>query len=408
MERLAAALLESAHFRTPRPRIAMLLGPRGVGKSFLAQELQSRRGSPGVCAFWDDWEFRKKSLCSPYAVFEQHQPLLFKKVLALVDEFTKAPRCWELMSDLFNAYSEKIDFIATSSYLSQLTINNNRFISSKCNLYRVHPLSLSEILKVGFLPSKDKCGRILDSILAAPPNPGRRGHNALDSLLKFGGFPMSFIVQNEKKHADLLKERRWRMVREDLREMTRLQQLPGVEILMDMILPGSILSFNSMKMNLGVNGATARLWLRHLERLHYCFRVEPFAGKLPRALRHASKLYLWDWSAVSAAGLRFENLVACALLRWCHFAQDWGGENLELRFVRDKERRSVPFLLTLGGRPRLLVATTIGETGPVGHLRYFSERLRVPGVLVALGSKGVGLESGVRVLPAAAFLAGLP
>ena len=300
----------------------MLFGPRGVGKSFLAHELQMRRGSPGVAALWDDWGFRKKALSSPYAIFEEHQPLLFKKVLALIDEFIKAPRSWELMADFFNAHSENIDFIATSSYYSKLALNNKRFINSKCSIYRIHPFSLSELLKVGFLPSRDKCARILDSILITPPNPGRRGQTALDSLLKLGGFPTSFLGQSDKKHSVFLKERRERLVRDDLREMTRLQQLPGVESLMDLIVPGSLISFNASRRNLGVNGATVRLWLGHLERLHYCFRVEPFSGTLPRALRHASKLYFWDWSQVSDAALRFENLVACALLRWCHFAQD--------------------------------------------------------------------------------------
>jgi hypothetical protein len=408
MERLAGALLETVHFRAAKPRIAVLLGPRGVGKTFLALEQQKRRGSQGSAAFWDDWEFRKKAISSPYSFLDQQQTLLFKKILALIDEFSKAPRCWDHITDLYNAQSEKVDFIATSSYLANLSLQNKRFIISKCNRYRIHPISLSELLKVGFIPSKDKCDKIIRSIIFSPPDTGKRGANYLDSLLKLSGFPEPLLSQSEKKHDIWLKSRHDTLIREDLREMTRIQQLPGVESLMDLIIPGALLSFNNLRLNLGVNGATVRLWLGQLERLHHCFRVEPYAGKLPRTLRHACKLYLWDWSAVADGALRLENLVACALLRWCHFAQDWGGERLELRFVRDKERRSVPFLLTLNGKPRLLVATALGEAGEVGHLRYFSERLKVPGVLVALGRKGGGELGGMRVLPAASFLAAIP
>jgi predicted AAA+ superfamily ATPase len=408
MLRLTSALLESMHFRAARPRIALLLGPRGVGKSFLAQALQDRRGSPGVCASWDDWGFRKGAISSPYAIFDKYQPLLFNKNLALIDEFEKAPRRLELISDFFNAHSEKIDFIATSSYSYKLTLHNKDFISSKCSTYHIHPFSLSEILQTGFLPNKDKCDRIIGSITTTPPNPGRRGNNAFDLLFKLGGFPMSFVCQSEKKNSALIKERHDRLIHDDLRDMTRLQQLPGVENLIDMMSPGSLLSFNSMKNKLGVNGATVRLWLDHLERLHYCFRVEPFSGKMPRTLRNANKLYLWDWSAVDGAELRFENLTACALLRWCHFAQDWGGENLRLHFIRDKERRSVPFLLTLDGRPRLLVATAVGESGPMAHLKYFSARLKVPAVLVATERKFVEEDDGVKLMPATSFLAAIP
>ncbi|MDD5627853.1 MAG: AAA family ATPase [Elusimicrobia bacterium] len=408
MERLAGALLESLHFRSAKPRIALLEGPRGVGKTFIAQQLQRRRGSQGVCASWDDWEFRKKALTSPYSIFEGHQTLLFKKVLALVDEFEKAHRKWDFLTDLYNAHSDKIDFIATSSYNSKLSLNNRKFIRSKCSRYRIHPFCLSELIKAGFLPSRDTCVKVLSTVLTSPPDPGRRGKNALELLIKFGGFPSAFICQNEKKHAGIIKERRDRLVREDLREMTRIHQLPGVESLMDMVSPGALLSFNTLRLRLGINAATARLWLDQLERLHFCFRVEPFAGRLPRALRHAAKLYLWDWSCVANAELRFENLIACALLRWCHFAQDWGGEDLELRFVRDKERRSVPFLLVLDGKPRLLVGTAAGEAGALGPLRYFSQRLRVPAVLAAAGCKAAAESTGVKVVPAAAFLAGIP
>ena len=408
VERLAGALLETVHFRAAKPRIAVLLGPRGAGKTFLALEQQKRRGSQGSAAFWDDWEFRKKALSSPYSFLDQHQALLFKKVLALIDEFAKAPHCWDHITDLYNAQSEKVDFIATSSYLANLSLHNKRFIKSKCSRYRIDPISLSEALKVGFIPSKDKCDKIINSIIASPPETGRRGANLLELLLKFGGFPEPFLSQSDKKHEIWLKNHKETLIRDDLREMTRIQQLPGVEALMDLIIPGALLSFNTMRLNLGVNGATARLWLGHLERLHYCFRVLPYAGKLPRALRHACKLYLNDWSGVVDPALRFENFVACSLLRWCHYAEDWCGERLELQFIRDKEKRSAPFLLTLNGRPRLLVGTCLGEAGEVRHLRYFSERLNVPVVLAALGRKAVGEVGGVRVLPAASFLAAIP
>lgn len=48
---------------------------------------------------------------------------------------------------------------------------------------------------------------------------------------------------------------------------------------------------------------------------------------------------------------RFENLVACHLLKWCHFQQDTEVRNVELRYFRDAERREVDFVIMEDNKP---------------------------------------------------------
>jgi predicted AAA+ superfamily ATPase len=54
---------------------------------------------------------------------------------------------------------------------------------------------------------------------------------------------------------------------------------------------------------------------------------------------------------------RFENLVACHLLKWTHFEQDTQGRDLELCYFRDIAGREVDFVVIEGRRPRLSGAT---------------------------------------------------
>lgn len=117
---------------------------------------------------------------------------------------------------------------------------------------------------------------------------------------------------------------------------------------------------------------SVRLWLAQLERLYYCYRILPYAGKLARSLRRKPKLYLHDWSEIPEEGKRFENMMASALSRWCNFAQDWGQEKLGLHFVRDKEKREVDFLLTHEGKPQLLVEARLSDLQPSAALHYFA------------------------------------
>lgn len=57
------------------------------------------------------------------------------------------------------------------------------------------------------------------------------------------------------------------------------------------------------------------------------------------------KNYLWDWSSVEIEGLRFENMVASHLLKYYHFIEDTEGDSIELRFLRDHDKREVDFVV---------------------------------------------------------------
>src|SRR3989344_2890468 len=65
-------------------------------------------------------------------------------------------------------------------------------------------------------------------------------------------------------------------------------------------------------------------------------RLHPFSvGELKiRAVKKEKKLYIWDWSAISGEGFRFEKLVASHLLKYCHYMEDTEGDVMELQSQR--------------------------------------------------------------------------
>lgn len=82
-------------------------------------------------------------------------------------------------------------------------------------------------------------------------------------------------------------------------------------------------------------------WLDLLETFYYHFRIYPFTSNHIRSLKKEPKLYLWDWSEIPDSGARFENLIACHLLKFVHYLHDFEGYRAELRFLRDLEKRTV-------------------------------------------------------------------
>lgn len=111
-------------------------------------------------------------------------------------------------------------------------------------------------------------------------------------------------------------------------------------------LVSSPLSINALREGLQVSHKSVSNWLGVLERLYSIFRLSPFRAPRIRAVKKEQKHYHLDWSLVPGEAARFENLVACHLLKWVHFEQDTAGRELDLRYFRDVDRREVDFVVT--------------------------------------------------------------
>jgi predicted AAA+ superfamily ATPase len=77
-------------------------------------------------------------------------------------------------------------------------------------------------------------------------------------------------------------------------------------------------------------------------------------------------------------GPRFENLVASQLLKYCHFVEDVEGHAMELRFLRDTDKREVDFVVLKDRRPIFAVECKTGERSVSPAIRYFAERTPIP------------------------------
>ncbi|MBI5596381.1 MAG: ATP-binding protein [Elusimicrobia bacterium] len=410
MRRSLEGLLETEHFGTAPPKMAFLVGPRQAGKTTLAKALQERRGSAGLYRNWDDLAFRRELAGAPYAFLDAFRPSGARRPLAVLDEVHKFPRWKTYLKGLWDTRQDAVDVLVTGSGRLDIYQRGGDSLLGRYHQYRLHPLSVSEAVGVAFHPDRDDPEKVLARLLRPPP-PAAGAAEAFATLLRFGGFPESFLAQSERRHRLWLRERRERLTREDLRDLSRIQMLSSVEQMVELMLPrvGSLFSLNNLRQELGVSLDSVRTWVAQLERLYFCWRLRPFAGRLARALSREPKVYLYDWSELPEQGARFENMVASALLRWCHFAEDWGQEPVSVHFVRDKEKREVDFLVAVKGRPRLLVEAKVSDTAPGAALRRFSEKLGgVPSIVVVARLERPGTAAGVPVVPAAWFLAQMP
>lgn len=410
MKRSMEKLLDGAHY--PHRRIAFIVGPRQVGKTTLARSLQDERKSQDLYRSWDDLAWRRELAAAPYGFIDGYRPKAATgRPLVVIDEIHKYPRWKRYIKGLWDTRKDRMDLLVTGSGRLDVYQRGGDSLLGRYHQYRLHPFSVKEIIEPHAVSLSETPVKTMKSLLRlAAPAPSA-SVKTLRNLLRWGGFPEPFIERSERRHRLWLRERRTLIVKEDLRDLTRVRMISHVEELVELLAlrAGGVLSYNALREDLQVAVESVRQWTDHLQRLYFLYLIRPFAGNIARSLRKEPKLYLWDWSEIRDDGARFENLIASHLLKWCHFTQDWGLPALELHYLRDREKREVDFLLTLEKEPWALIEAKLSDTSPGPALSYFAVRLGAPHkIQVVLECERPGMAGDVHVIDAANFLRTLP
>ena len=302
-----------------KEKMVFLSGPRQVGKTTLA--LSCLKGDENHPAYfnWDYDEDQKKLL---NLEFPANQSLI------VLDEIHKYKRWRNWLKGLYDKTKSRRAYLVTGSARLDYYKRGGDALTGRYHSCRLHPLSLPEI----------------DS---------RASAQALKSLFHFGGFPEPFYAQSERKLRRWQKERMHQILRDDLRDLERVEEVALIGRLVERLpdLIGSPLSLNALREDLQIAHQTVRKWIEILERLYVVFRIPSYGSPKIRAVKKEQKLYLWDWSQVPDPGARFENMVASHLLKYCHFLEDTEGYTTDLRYLRDTDKREVDFVVLKEKKP---------------------------------------------------------
>ena len=344
------------------------MGPRQVGKTtfaltFLSQPTEKH---PGYIN-WDDISTRGNLL---------NGELPGGQKIVILDEIHKFARWRSLIKGFYDTNKSEISFIVTGSARLDYYRKGGDSLQGRYHYYRLHPFSLAEVNS----------------------NPTIEDFNL---LFKFGGFPEPYLRGEEKFLRRWQRERLQRVLYNDIRDLENVKEISLLELLAAE-LPnrvGSPLSIKNLKELLQVAHESVERWVRIFERMYFCFRVPPYGARDIRAVKKEQKLYFWDWSIVPESGPKFENFIASHLLKYCHFMEDTEGYDMDLRFLRDTDKRETDFVVLKEGEPLFAVECKSGEKNINPSLFYFKERTHIPTIYqVHTGTKDYE-KNGVRVLP---------
>lgn len=347
-------------------KMAFISGPRQCGKTTLAKMLL-KKTSVGRYYNWDDIEFRRLWVKNPKMAMPDRNGS--EVPLIVFDEIHKAKGWKRALKGLFDTLKNPADILVIGSARLNIYKKGGDSLLGRYYHFRLHPFSLAELL--GNSPNLPD--NFIAQVFQGVDRPCNEAREYLKDLMLFGGFPEQVLKRDAKK-ARLWRQNRVEMIiREDLRDLSRIPELSQIEMLAS-LLPervGSPLSINSLREDLEVNFDTVKRWLLLLADLYYLFRIQPYSRSVKRSLKKESKLYLWDYSEVDSKGARLENLIACHLLKACHYWTDTGEGLFELCYLRNKEKQEIDFLITRDKAPWLPIEVKSQKKQPTPAWKKF-------------------------------------
>ena len=381
-------------------QMAFVSGPRQVGKTTTCRV----HGDSYID--WDNIDDRESILAGPARLIDHYRLDRLSRThpVVIFDELHKYPRWKQFLKGFFDTYADQLRILVTGSSRLDVYRRGGDSLMGRYFLYRMHPFSVAETLTQD-LPDEKRIIRPPKKV--SPAN--------FDALWTHGGYPEPFLKR------DMRFSRRWQslrleqLVREDIRDLTQIQQLDQLELLVKLLAERSAhqLIYGNLAGDVRVSIDTTRRWIDVLVSLHLGFLIRPWFKNVSRSLRKEPKWFLRDWASIKDPGDKAETFVACHLLKAVEGWNDMGLGKFELGYLRDKEKREVDFLVVRDGKPWFLVEVKQHDESISPALRYFQQQLAAPFAFqVVLDADYVDADCFARagtpvVVPARTFLSQL-
>ena len=328
--------------------MVFVTGARQVGKTTLSRMLLD--SAPGQYLNYDVADDRAVILSAKWSP---------QATLLVLDEIHKMPDWKPWLKGVFDGKPAKQRLLVTGSGRLDTFRQAGESLAGRFFAWRLHPISTREwCTQTGTTPD-----------------------DALTHLLTRGGFPEPCLATSDDE------AQRWRrqyfdgLIRNDVLEFSRLYELTAMRLFTELLRQrvGSPLSLASMARDLNVSSVTLKRYLEILEALYIVFIVRPWHHNIARATLQAPKVYFFDTGLVQGdEGVRFENLVACHLLKHVHWQQNAKGREVDLHYVRTKDGAEVDFCLShkapAGDSLTHLIECKLGDSKPQSALKRFAEQ----------------------------------
>jgi len=323
-------------------KLVLLGGPRQVGKTTTAKALFSNHQYLNFDILSD----RPTILKTEWS----------KSVdLVVLDELHKLKKWKNLLKGAFDDRGARPRILVTGSARLDTAKKMGDSLAGRHFYWKLHPLCCKELLGI------------------------ESPQAAMHKIIKLSGFPEPYLSNDQvfyqrwaKSHLDII-------LRQDLLDLESVSDIVGIETLIELLSRrvGQITSYQSLAEDLQRSATTVKRWIQLLENLFVIFRVTPWTKKVARTLLKASKFYFYDCGRVQGdVGAKFENFVACSLLKEVDFVNDRYGLKLNLHYLRDAEKHELDFVIADNQKVYVVAEAKYSDGDFAPGFKAFSDPLR--------------------------------
>lgn len=357
-------------------KIVFLVGPRQVGKTWLAKEI-GKGYKKTVYLNYDrleDCEIIRK------------EQWLEDTELLILDELHKMKGWKNYLKGVYDTKLESLKILVTGSARMETFRQTGDSLAGRFFVHHLLPLSLTELKK-----EKEELN--------------------IDKLLKRGGFPEPFLATTD------VESDRWRaqyvdsLIRTDVLNFEKIDDLKAIQLVFELLRHkvGSSVSYASIAEDAHISPTTVKKYINILESLYIVFKVTPYSKKIARSILKEPKIYFYDNGLVIGDdGVKLENLVAVSLLKSVKGRNDYLGKSESLHYLRTKEKKEVDFALVDSDNQIFqILEVKLSDDNLSKNLKYFSESYNLPAVQLVNNLKREKSLGQIKIVKASNYLENL-
>ena len=365
-------LQEEYIVRDLEKKIVFIVGPRQVGKTWLAKKIGA--------GF-------KRTVYLNYDRFEDREIIknegwVAAAELLILDELHKMDGWKNYLKGVYDTKPDHLRIMVTGSARLDTFRQVGDSLAGRFFVHRLLPFSPFETSQIN-------------------------ENFSLDRFVVRGGFPEPFLAESD------IEAKRWRklysdgLVRDDVLDFEKIHDFKAIKMVFELLRRrvGSPVSYSSIARDVGISPATVIKYIQIFEALYVIFRVSPFSKNIARSILKEPKIYFFDnGMVVGDDGARLENFVAVAFLKHLLMKNDLEGEDYELKYLRNKEGKEVDFCLVNEDEIERVFEVKLSDAKIHRNLKYFCEKYNLAGVQLVKELKREYATGKIEVRNCAGFL----